>query len=108
MEHEVLSDIAQELDMARDVIGRPLYPECRQAIERLYCNPTQETWDRAFCIALAGGSPITTLWQAVITLDKTFPPTGPRINWRTGQRIEDWPRIPDRTLLRKAIRFLTH
>lgn len=84
--------------------------ECRERLRRVLEDPTEETWDDAYCIVVGPGCFGMTLWQVVIELDPSFPRVGPTSTLRRGRdvKVEGWRRIPDRKLLESAIRFATH
>lgn len=97
--------IDRELDLASNMFGR-LPPESRARLQALYDNPTEETWDNAYTLILERHTH-TSLWQAVIAVDPTFPQVGPSSDNR-GNRITTWRRIPDRDLIRRALTYATH
>lgn len=83
-------------------MDRPLPPDCRARILRLYANPTAETWDHAFCINIAPG--MTTLWQAVIAIDPSFPRSSGSTRASAEKR---WPQVPTREQIVAAIKHAT-
>jgi hypothetical protein len=98
-------DIETELDLAQNMFGS-LKPEIKNRIRKLYTNPTATTWEDAHCI-IVGHDRFMTLWQAIIAVDPTFPRMG-RATDQEGKVIDEWKRIPDQTLIRKALYYATH
>lgn len=98
-------DIERELDLARNVFGR-LRPRERTRLRAVVYQPTEKTWDDAHSIII-GADGWTTLWQAVIAVDPTFPKIGPATDVR-GRRVARWARIPSQGLLLAALRYATH
>lgn len=82
-----------------------LSEDCEQRLKAVLENPTLETWDDAHCIIIVG-TPLITLWQAVIAVDPTFPRVGPREDFE-GNRLTTWNRVPDQLTLYRAIRHAT-
>jgi hypothetical protein len=75
-------------------------------LRALMTKPSQRTWDDAHCIILRQRGPYgggLTLWQAVISVDATFPRTGRVTDGR--RTIKPWPRVPDAVLIARAIRY---
>jgi hypothetical protein len=68
-------------------------------------NPTHDTWNDAHGVIVSphGGMMGTTLWQAVMAVDPSFPRTGP-VSDRSGKQIEGWKRIPDRVTIARALK----
>jgi len=64
-------------------------------------NPTPDSWTLASVILVR---PLTTLWQAVRMVDKTFPKEGRQI--LGGKVIKEWARIPDAMTVTRAIRYV--
>lgn len=79
----------------------PLSAEVRARLDAVVSDPTPETWDDAHSIILSRKG-FTTLWQAVIREDPTFPRTGPTTDAR-GKQLTPWPAIPSTDLLIRAI-----
>ena len=72
--------------------------DVRKRLLAVLNHPCQASWDAAHTIIIAG-SKMTTLWQAVIVVDPTFP---------RSKRIEDpWPVVPDQFTLCRAIKQAT-
>jgi hypothetical protein len=99
------TDIDTELDLAKNMFGS-LKEDIRDRIYRLYENPTVETWDDTHGI-IVGGDGWMTLWQVILKVDPTFPSLG-RATDRKGKVVDEWKRIPDRELIRRALYFATH
>lgn len=94
-------NIDLELEMARNFLEGRLTPDIRRRLQAVVNNPTQETWSNAHSIIINPHGRVSTLWQAVMAVDPTFPNAGPR-------RGELWERIPSQDLLVRAIRYATH
>lgn len=95
----MLHSIDTELDLASNLFGR-LNPELRGRLRRVVDNPCHDTWDDAHGIVLNRHS-WTTLWQAVLKVDPTFPSVGPVDG-------EKWPKVPSREVLVRALEYATH
>lgn len=93
-----MTDINLELDLASNLFGK-LDKPLRRRIENLVKNPCQETWDNAYSIIIASTG-MTTLWQAVLKVDPTFPVSK--------SEHDHWPRVPDRETIVQALRYATH
>lgn len=98
-------DIERELDMARNVFGK-LRPDIKTRLRAVLYQPTEETWDNAHTI-IVGADGWTTLWQAVLAVDPTFPRVGPSHDAR-GRVVERWRKIPSQETLIQALRYATH
>lgn len=73
----------------------------RRRLRALMVNPSQETWDDAHSIIVG---PHTTLWQAILVVDPTFPKTGAATD-QVGNVVRPWPRVPAPDLVIRAIQF---
>lgn len=93
-----------DLDQARNIFG-PIAPDIRQRLLQVAFCPCEEHWDDASGIILNGW---TTLWQAVVAVDPTFPRTGPTSTLHGHNDISGWPRVPDRDLIIAAVRKAVH
>lgn len=89
------------LDNCTNMFGK-ISPAIQKRIKNYIKNPSTETWEDIFCIII-NGEKLTTIWQAVLAEDPSFPRTG-RSKDLKGNTIKDWPRIPDTFLLLKAIK----
>lgn len=106
-EAEVHLDIEKALSLARNIFG-PLSPEIRRRLELVIIYPSDDTWDDTHGILL---QPNTTLWQAVLAVDPTFPTRGPRYGERedgSWGRLEPWSKVPTRETLIKALYYATN
>jgi len=83
-------------------------PDVHQRLRAVLSNPTHDTWDNAHGIVVSqhGGLGGTTLWQAVLAVDPSFPNVGPRSD-ASGRRLKGWDRIPDQMTLARAIKHAT-
>ena len=86
----------QFLAECRNVFGG-LKGEVRARLIAVLNNPCQKTWDDAHTIIITGPR-MTSLWQAVIAIDPTFP--------RSKALDEPWPVIPDQFTLCRAIKHV--
>jgi hypothetical protein len=98
-------DIERELEMARNMFGK-LRPDLKTRLRAVLYQPTEETWEDAHSI-IVGSDRWTTLWQAVIAVDPTFPRTGPSHDAR-GRLVKRWAKVPSQETLLKALRYATH
>lgn len=98
-------DIERELDMARNMFGK-LRPDLKTRLRAVLYQPTEETWDNAHTI-IVGADGWTTLWQAVLRVDPTFPRSGPAHDSR-GRLVSRWAKVPSQETLIRALRFATH
>lgn len=97
-------DISAELVLAHNLFGR-LSPAIQERLQRVVDNPTRDNWEDAYCIIL--NADFTTLWQAVLVVDPTFPHVGTKTD-RQGNLLKDWERIPDQETLVEALKWATH
>lgn len=95
-------DVERELEMARNVFGK-LKPREKTRLRAALYHPDEKTWDDAYTIII-GADAKTSLWQAVIAVDPTFPDT---VNPRE-EGVERWDRIPSQETLVAALRYATH
>jgi len=95
-----------DLDMASNLFGK-LGTDVRERLTAAIENPCNETWDDAHSIILNRES-WTTLWQAVIAVDPSFPKTGPCHNTREGLPRDAWPCVPDAETIVQAVNYATH
>jgi len=98
-------DVELELEMARNVFGKLKAREKARLRAVLY-QPNEETWSDAHGI-IVGADRWTTLWQAVLAVDPTFPKTGP-VTTSRGGTVKRWARIPSQQTLIAALRYATH
>lgn len=89
-------DLSLSLDLrkATNFLG-PLGPDICRRVKAVIANPTEKTWNNAYIIILNARTD-TTLWQAVVAVDPTFPTTKSGNHWR---------RIPDKTTLLAAVHY---
>lgn len=100
-------DVNLELDLAHNALGR-LPERVRQRIKRFLAHPTEPRWDDVSSIIVNwDAAECSTIWQAVVQVDPTFPRTGRRTD-QHGRIAERWSRIPTPELVVKALRFATH
>ena len=98
-------DIATELNLAKNMFGN-LDIELRRRIIHYVMSPTVDGWDD-ICSIIVSNSPFLTIWQAVLEIDHTFQNTG-RITDDKGNIIQEWERIPDPDIVKKALFYATH
>lgn len=85
------------LSSATNLFGK-IKPEIRARLEAVIANPSQDTWEDAYCIIIDGAS-LTTLWQAWAAIDPLAPKHKP---------LDDpWPRVPDQLTIYRALRYAT-
>jgi hypothetical protein len=78
----------------------PLDLTSRRRVERCVEHPTPKAWDESYSV-IVGSDGYTTLWQAVLLTDPSFP--APNLTGKT-----KWPRIPSQDLLIRAIALVTN
>lgn len=97
------------ISRARNMHGK-LGPDIRARLQRVLKNPSDKTWNDAHSIIVGPPGPGsitgTTLWQAVIAADMTFPKIEPTTHGVRGKR-GPWARVPTRELLIAAINLVT-
>ena len=86
----------QFLEECRNVFGG-LRGDVRQRLLAVLNNPCQQTWDNAHTIIITGAR-MTSLWQAVLAIDSTFP--------RSKGLDEPWPVVPDQFTVCRAIKHV--
>lgn len=95
---KLLFDVdAQFLADCKNMFGG-LKGDVRKRLLAALNNPCQKTWDDAHTIIITGAR-MSSLWQAVLVVDPTFP--------RSKPCEEPWPRVPDQFTLCRAIRKAT-
>jgi len=87
----------QFLAECKNVFGG-LKGDVRNRLLAVLNNPCQRTWSDAHTIIIAG-TKMTSLWQAVLAVDPTFPSSKPC--------DEAWPCVPDQFTLCRAIKAAT-
>lgn len=97
--------VSLELTLARNHFG-PLDDGARARILAALEHVGPETWDDVAGLVVADEGAGLTLWQAVCTIDKTFPRTASVAGACGAPRT--WERTPTRTLLIEALRYATH
>ena len=92
-EADVDLDIAS-LDVLRatNLFG-PLDDEARRRLMNVISKPSRRTWDKAYRLILNRRTS-TTLWQAVVLVDPSFP---------TFKHGDHWEKVPDRKTLLEAL-----
>lgn len=75
--------------------------ESAKRIQAYIDNPTVERWDDISGIIITGG--FTTVWQAILEQDPTFPRSG-RTTDITGKVVSEWARIPEPLEVLRAIK----
>lgn len=96
-----MSSGLSSLDAARatNVFGT-LQGEPRRRLEALVENPTVETWDNSYSL-IVGGKHMTTMWQAVGAVDRSFQP---RVD--AGRPSPRWDQAPSRETVLRALRWV--
>ena len=87
------------LDRATNGLGHPLAPQARTALRNYLRAPSPTGWQAIHSLIIDRQG--TTVWQAVLAVDPTFPAAGP--SWNTAGRVTDWSRVPDAVLLLRAL-----
>ena len=94
------------LDRATNYFG-PLRPGVKKAIIQFLDKPSAKAWDRIASIVIRYGRNPSTVWQAVIATDPTFPRATNSVP--PGERPDparQWPRVPDAVLVARAIKMV--
>jgi hypothetical protein len=101
-----VSTVRIDLDMAANMLGKPLGADVRARLAAVVDHPSNDTWEDAHGIILAPHPGFgLTLWQAVIAVDPSFPQRGP--SYTKGHVTGQWDRIPTTDLLIQAINYAT-
>lgn len=98
--------VAADRALARcyDTLHRPLDNERKLRVINYLLNPREPIWNDISGLCIGG---FTTLWQAVIQVDPTFPRAGRRYDGEMFRVIKKWERIPEPELVLKAIKHIT-
>lgn len=91
------------IEMSRNMFGN-LKPLLKEALYNFYDFPSNETWNDIYGMVIGKGKVPTTMWQAVLAVDPTFPSSIPVDAWEGDDSVR-WARIPDRELFVKALNF---
>lgn len=83
------------LDLTTNMFGS-LRKDVKKRILNFLSNPTNKNWDDIYSIIIDGNGKMTTIWQAVLSIDSTFPRT-------KGYPTTKWSRIPTKELVIQAI-----
>ena len=65
-------------------------------------NHTSDEWADLAGVIIDWNSDVSTVWQAVIALDPSFPRSG-RVTTEKGKVIKDWEKIPSGFTVARAI-----
>jgi len=90
---------AKFLKNATNLLG-PIDNDIEKRIQVYITNPTTDNWSNIQSILIDGW---TTIWQAVMTLDPTFPNYG-RSTTLEGKIVKEWERIPHPFIIKRAIK----
>jgi hypothetical protein len=97
------------LKNATNMFGAPVDPGLQECVAAFMAAPSFETWDSIYSIILTAEKRCgcrrgcTTIWQAVIAVDPSFPRSG-----RSGRTpSERWSRHPDAMTVARAIKHAT-
>ena len=91
------------IDLCKNMRG-DLSPDLKKEIKKYIVTPSVEQWDKVAHI-IVDPSGVTTLWNAVIAVDPSFPTRG-RVTDHEGRLLKDWERIPEPILVLRAIKNL--
>lgn len=92
------------LENCDNLFGK-ISPQIQKRIKRFINEPTADNWDDISGIIIKGNS-TTTIWQAMVAYDPTFPNKG-RTTDTEGNVIKEWERIPTPFEVLKAIKEFT-
>jgi hypothetical protein len=90
------------IEMSRNMFGE-LKPLLKEALYNYYDFPSNDSWNDIYGMVIAKGR-VSTVWQAVLAVDPTFPQSIPASAYQIEEPII-WTRIPDRELFVKALNF---
>lgn len=93
------------LNRCENMFGK-ISPQIENRIKNYINNPTFDNWHDIQCIIVNPAGKMTTIWNAVIEIDPTFPRRG-RAEDYDGNVIREWERIPEPLLVLQAIRYVT-
>ena len=93
------------LERCENMFGK-MSPMQQREIKKYIKNPTFDQWDEIAHYIVNPAGQITTIWQAVLTVDSTFPNRG-RTTDIGGNIIREWERIPEPFTVLQAIRYAT-
>lgn len=92
------------LKNCENIFGK-ISPQIEKRIKNYINNPNCDNWDDIQGIIIKPES-MTTIWQAMIETDSTFPKSG-RVEDFEGNMIKEWERIPMPLELLRAIKEVT-
>lgn len=87
------------LEFCTNMFGH-VKPDIKKRLQTVIDNPNPDTWDDAHCIIINQTGRMTTLWQAVISVDPSFQRRASMdANCKT-----KWERIPSSETIKLAIK----
>lgn len=99
-------NVELELDLAANMLG-DLSEHVRARVRAFFDAPDEERWDDIYSIIVNPGGPTSTIWQAVIAVDPSFPRVGPRYR-QDGTLVHGWERVPPAETVHAALIYATH
>lgn len=84
------------LEFATNLFG-VIKPEIKKRLQAVIDNPNQDTWEDAHSLIVNNKGRMTTLWNAVIKVDSSFPKSKPL--------DAPWTKIPTSETIIKALRL---
>lgn len=98
----------EELDNCTNMFGKKINADTRARIMNFLDKPNTDTWDEIQSIIISWSTGrVSTIWQFVLEVDPSFCWRGRAYNLK-GDVIEDWERIPNVDVVRKALIYATH
>ena len=88
------------LEFATSMLGR-LKPIYKKRIDAYIKQPTRARWEKIYSVIINGNRLPSTLWQAVLVVDPTFP----RVASMDDNYKTRWTRIPSSETVLAAIRL---
>lgn len=90
------------IEMSRNMFGILKAP-MREALYNYYEFPNADNWNDIYAIVISSRGRISTVWQAVLAVDPSFPNRIPADAWDTENESARWTRVPSRELFVEAL-----
>lgn len=102
-----MTNITRELDLARDLLDKPLSQGIRARLQAVVDDPSPQNWDNAYSIVVNPTIRTATLWHMVCEID---PEMAKACAFRPGPAggATRWRKVPDQNTLIQALQFATH
>ena len=103
-----MTNITRELDLARDLLNKPLTPGIRARLQAVVDDPSPQNWENAYSIIVNPTVRTATLWHMVCEIDPEMAKACANRPDAEGKRRNLWRKVPDRNTLIQALQFATH